>query len=275
MTAESVADGVVPVIGVEGAVKTYVSKAARLGFGATTEVHAVRGVDLNIYPDEIVALVGESGSGKSTLARMIMGIEEPTGGAVRFLGEDVYGMSSSRRREFRSEVQMVFQDPFASLNPRMKVKDLIGEAWDINGRGFGGHDRQTGVSKLVEAVGLNENQLNRFPSAFSGGQRQRIAIARALAVDPSVMVCDEPVSALDVSVQAQILNLLKDLQESQNLAMLFISHDLSVVRQVANRVYVMQEGEIAESGDIDAIFDDPQHDYTKALLRASPGQRLA
>jgi ABC-type glutathione transport system ATPase component len=262
------------VISVERASKTFVQKKSTLSWRKPAEIRAVRGVTMDIRQHEIVALVGESGSGKSTLARMIMGVEVPTGGRITFLGEDIETMSAARRRKFRGEVQLVFQDPFASLNPRMKVMDLIGEAWDIHGHGFRGLSKDSGVAALVEAVGLNLNQLDRYPSSFSGGQRQRIAVARALAIDPTVLVCDEPVSALDVSVQAQILNLLMDLQEHFSLSMLLISHDLSVVRQVATRVYVMSEGEIVEFGTVDSIFEEPQHEYTQALLKASPGQRL-
>lgn len=263
-----------PLIDVEDVEMAFYSGRSSRRRDTSNVVHAVRGVNLQVFSNESVALVGESGSGKSTLARIILGIEQPTVGSVRFQGEDVYSMSASRRRLFRGEIQMVFQDPFASLNPRMKVRDLIGEAWDIQGTGFGGPDREAGVAELVQAVGLNMNHLDRFPSAFSGGQRQRIAIARALAIDPSALVCDEPVSALDVSVQAQILNLLKDLQGEHQLTLLLISHDLTVVRQVADRVYVMQNGKIVESGSVEAVLDDPQHEYTQTLLRSSPGQKL-
>jgi oligopeptide transport system ATP-binding protein len=232
-------------------------------------VSAVDGVSLELRRGEVLGIVGESGCGKSTLARMLVGLERPDRGRLVYRGQDV---TAGRRRDrwlLRDGVQMIFQDPYASLDPRMTVLDIVAEPLAATGSGTRA-SRRDRVASLLGLVGLSADMLNRYPHQFSGGQRQRIGIARALALDPDVLICDEPVSALDVSVQAQVINLLADLQRRLGVAIVFIAHDLSVVQHVADRVAVMYLGRIAETGDTTTIYDRPAHPYTQALLSAIP-----
>lgn len=232
-------------------------------------VRAVDGLTFQIREGETLGLVGESGCGKSTTARAIVGLVKPTGGTIRLQGESIGGLSDRSMLPHRRVVQMVFQDPFASLNPRMTVGGIIGEPMRVHGLASG-KDCKLEVLRLMELVGLNPRFLNRYPHEFSGGQRQRIGIARALAVDPKLILCDEPVSALDVSIQAQIINLMMDLQQRLGLSYLFIAHDLSVVRHIADRVGVMYLGRIVELADASELYANPVHPYTEALLSAVP-----
>jgi len=228
---------------------------------------AVENVTMDIYKGEILSLVGESGSGKTTLGRTVSRLYTKTNGDILFNGKPVedYG-----RKEFTKKVQMIFQDPQASLNPRMTVGDIIAEGIDIHKLASSKQERMEKVYKLLEIVGLNREHASRFPHEFSGGQRQRIGIARALAVDPEVLVCDEPISALDVSIQAQVVNLLKELQSERNLTLLFIAHDLSMVKYISDRVAVMYRGKVVELGTPEAVYGDPVHSYTKSLISAVP-----
>ncbi|EMB18453.1 ABC transporter ATP-binding protein [Rhodopirellula europaea] len=232
-------------------------------------IRAVDGVSFDIAKGETLGLVGESGCGKSTTARAIINLVHPTSGDVQVDGKSIAGLSDKEMLPYRRRVQMVFQDPFASLNPRMTVGGIIGEPLTVH-KLASGKDRQLEVLRLMELVGLNPRFLNRYPHEFSGGQRQRIGIARALAVQPDLILCDEPVSALDVSIQAQIINLMMDLQQRLGVAYLFIAHDLAVVRHIATRVGVMYLGRIAELGTAEELYADPKHPYTEALLSAVP-----
>lgn len=235
--------------------------------GPVATVRAVDDVSFSVRRGEIFAIVGESGSGKSTTARVVLGLEEPTSGTVRFAGDDLRALRGRRLKEARRQLQVVFQDPDGSLDPRMKVGDIISEPLRIHGVGNRRHRRERAVA-MIERVGLQWEHADRYPRQFSGGQRQRIAIARSLALDPQLLICDEPVTALDVSVQAQILNLLQDIQSEERLAYLFIAHDLSVVRQIADRVAVMYLGQMVEVADATAFFERPHHPYSVALLSA-------
>jgi peptide/nickel transport system ATP-binding protein/oligopeptide transport system ATP-binding protein len=234
------------------------------------EVKAVDGVSFSVEPGQTVGLVGESGSGKTTIGRALMRLVPATGGSVTFEGRDILSMSEGQFRPFRRRMQIIFQDPFGSLNPRMTIGGIVGEALEIHFRQMSVSQRRDRVADLLRQVGLKPEMMGRYPHEFSGGQRQRIGIARALAVEPDFIVCDEPVSALDVSVQAQIVNLLQDLQAQLGIAYLFIAHDLAVVEHISDHVLVMHHGKIVESASAEAIYHDPQHDYTKKLLAAVP-----
>ncbi|MBD3264329.1 MAG: dipeptide ABC transporter ATP-binding protein [Candidatus Omnitrophica bacterium] len=252
---------------VENVVKHFpVKKSFR---GDKAFVHALDGVSFEIARGETVGLVGESGCGKSTLARIISGLLGPDSGNVYFEGEDITGFRKKSSKVFRKEIQMIFQDPYASLNPRMKAGDIIGEGLAIH-KMYIGKEKQNRVKELLEIVGLNPEFSNRYPHQFSGGQRQRVGIARALSLQPKLIIADEPISALDVSIQAQILNLLTGLQEEFSLAYLFIAHDLRVVKHISDRVIVMYLGEIMEAASCEDIYSHPFHPYTEALLSAIP-----
>ena len=234
------------------------------------DVKAVDDVSFTIETGTTVGLVGESGSGKSTIGKTILKLVSATSGQILFDGRDILPMSESEFRPLRREVQMIFQDPFGSLNPRHTIFQIVGEALEIHFPAMNRGERRERVNELMKQVGLKPEMMERYPHEFSGGQRQRIGIARALAVKPKFIVCDEPVSALDVSVQAQIVNLLQDLQAELGLTYLFIAHDLAVVEHMSDHVLVMYRGKIVESASADAIYADPQHDYTKKLLAAVP-----
>jgi len=238
--------------------------------GKNQILKAVDDVSLDIYKGETLGLVGESGCGKSTFGRTVIQLYEPTEGRIVYDGREINGsLPSAERHGFTRKMQMIFQDPYASLNPRMKVMDIIAEGMDAHGI-FKGQERKKKVIELLETVGLSEEHANRFPHEFSGGQRQRVGIARALAVDPEFIICDEPISALDVSIQAQVINLLKELQKKRNLTYLFIAHDLSMVKHISDRIGVMYLGSMVELADSETLFDDPVHPYTQALLSAIP-----
>ena len=263
---------------VSNLVKVYPLGESAFGGGAKGEVRAVDGVSFAIESGETLGLVGESGSGKSTLGRLILRLILPTSGSVRFNGVDVLGASRGDLRKLRRDMQIIFQDPFGSLDPRMTVEQIVAEPFDIHGLdpspamadGKWQMAERTRVMELLRAVGLDESAMRRYPHEFSGGQRQRIGIARALALRPKFIVCDEPVSALDVSVGAQIVNLLAQLQRDFGLTYLFISHSMPVVRYLATRIAVMQKGKIVEVGDTDRITTAPEHPYTRQLLEATP-----
>jgi len=233
-------------------------------------VHAVKDVSLEIASGEIFGLVGESGCGKSSLGKAIIRLEVPASGKVVFKENDVSKLKGSELKNYRQEVQMVFQDPYGSLNPRMKVGNAIIDVLEVHRIGKNTTERRERVAELFDAVGLDPDWAWRYPHEFSGGQRQRICIARALALNPDLLVADEPVSALDVSIQAEILELLEELRATRGLAFLFVSHDLAVVRNVCDRVAVMYNGEIVEMGDVADVIDNPQHEYTRKLLAAVP-----
>ncbi|EOS8046637.1 ATP-binding cassette domain-containing protein [Enterococcus hirae] len=239
--------------------------------GKKNEVHAVNDISFHIYEGETFGLVGESGSGKSTTGRTVIRLNEPTDGEIFFDGKDVTKLKGKQEMaKFRREVQMIFQDPYASLNPRMKVRDIIAEGIDVNGLVKSPEERSEKVDELLRTVGLNPSHGTRYPHEFSGGQRQRIGIARALAVNPRFIICDEPISALDVSIQAQVVNLLQDLQKQQQLTYLFIAHDLSMVKHISDRIGVMHNGLLLEMGTSDEIYHHGVHPYTESLLSAIP-----
>jgi oligopeptide transport system ATP-binding protein len=234
------------------------------------QVKAVDGVSFELHKGETLGIVGESGCGKSTLGRVLMRLEEPTAGSVNFDGVEMFEQSGAAMRRLRRDIQIIFQDPYTSLNPRKTVGDIIGEPFEIHKDVVPKGGREKAVRDLLDVVGLNPEHINRYPHQFSGGQRQRIGIARGIALRPKVLICDEPVSALDVSVQAQVVNLLEELQKEMGLAYLFIAHDLSVVRHISDRVGVMYLGKMVELGTEDEVYERPTHPYTQALLSAVP-----
>ncbi len=236
--------------------------------GKNADLKAVDHVSFDIYKGETVGLVGESGCGKSTMGRCMIRLYEPTAGEVIYDGKDITKLSKAEQKEFCQKVQMIFQNPYASLNSRMTVKEIVGEG--LIQHGMSKKDADARVEKLLRTVGLNKDHMSRFPHEFSGGQRQRIGIARALSVDPDFIICDEPISALDVSVQAQVINMLKELQEERGLTYLFIAHDLSVVKYISDRVIVMYLGTVVETAETEELYGNTMHPYTKALLSAIP-----
>ena len=256
-----------PLVRVRNLKKYFPVKA---GIGKKRWVKAVDGVSFDLRPGETLGLVGESGCGKSTTGRAILRLIEPTEGEIHFRGEDVRAMDRNALRGLRRRAQIVFQDPFSSLNPRMTVAQMLDEVLRVHGLGGNRDGRRRRIRELLDRVGLLPEHGERYPHEFSGGQRQRIGIARALSVEPDFIVCDEPVSALDVSVQAQVINLLEDLQEELGLTYLFIAHDLAVVEHVSDRVAVMYLGRIVEEAPVDVLYRDPKHPYTRALLSAAP-----
>ncbi|HTW71224.1 MAG TPA: dipeptide ABC transporter ATP-binding protein [Acetobacteraceae bacterium] len=258
-----------PLLEVENLAKHYESRSGLILGSAVGVVRAVDGISFALAPGETLALVGESGCGKSTTARLVLRLIDPTAGSIRFEGADITTLTGAALRRLRRRMQIVFQDPFASLNPRMRVGEIVEEPLIVHGIGDR-TARRARVRDLLQLVGLSAYHVERYPHEFSGGQRQRIGIARALAVEPALVVCDEPVSALDVSIQAQVVNLLKDLQERLGLAYLFIAHDLAVVKHMADRVAVMYLGQIVELASKDSLFADPRHPYTRTLLAAIP-----
>ena len=250
-----------PLLRVEGLRKRY---------GRGKDAHlALDDVSFDVHQGEILGLVGESGSGKSTLIRCLVGLEQEDAGSIRYDGIDPVTAGRDDLRRYRREVQMVFQDPYSSLDPRMSVQEILEEPMLVIG-GFSAAERRSRINELIDMVGLLPEHLSRHPRHFSGGQRQRIAIVRSLVVGPRVLLCDEPVSALDVSVQAQVLNLIKDMQRQLDLTVLFVSHDLAVVKYLCTRLVVLDKGVIAETGTVPAIYDDPRHPYTQALMEAVP-----
>jgi len=259
----------VPLVEIRNLSKVFVSGETALS-RRKAEVRAVEDVSLDIHAGETLGLVGESGSGKSTLGRLILRLIEPTSGTVRFDGHDLFAISRPEMRTLRRDLQIIFQDPFGSLDPRMRVADLIAEPLVIHGQGGSRRERNDRVAELLRIVGLGASARDRYPHEFSGGQRQRIVIARALALRPKFIVCDEPVSALDVSVGAQIVNLLAQLQRDFGLTYLFISHSMPIVRYLSTRIAVMYRGKILEVGSTEEITSTAQHNYTKALLSATP-----
>lgn len=268
MAVDRAAPGGPPLLVARDIVKHFVAKRSLFG-RPTSLVRAVDGVSLEVRAGETLALVGESGCGKSTVGRLVLGLIEPTRGTVELAGVTMPGADSAGLRRVRASAQLIFQDPYASLNPRMTIGDTLGEPLLLH-TDMSWADRRTRVAELLQLVGLKPEHVQRYPHEFSGGQRQRIAIARALAVSPRLVVCDEPVSALDVSIRSQILNLLKDLQQRLGLAYLFISHDLAVVKHIADRIAVMYLGRIVETAPAARVFYEPRHPYTRALLSAIP-----
>jgi oligopeptide transport system ATP-binding protein len=259
-----------PILEVRDLVKHFPVRVGVLFKHTIGHVRAVDGVSFDLRRGETLGVVGESGCGKSTLAQVLMRLEPPTAGTVRFDGRDIFALRGGELRRLRRSIQIVLQDPYTSLNPRMTVGDIVGEPYEIHPEVAPKGSRRTKVRELLDVVGLNPEHINRYPHQFSGGQRQRIGIARALALRPDVIICDEPVSALDVSIQAQVMNLLGQLQSDFGLSYVFIAHDLSVVRHLSDRVAVMYLGKIVEVGTEEQIYANPTHPYTQALLSAVP-----
>ena len=259
-----------PILRVEGLKKHYPLTQGILFKKQIGSVKAVDGLNLDLMRGETLGLVGESGCGKSTVARTLLRLVEPTAGKVLYNGQNIFEFGKRDMRRLRRQIQIIFQDPYASLNPRMTVGDIVGEPWQIHSDVVPKADRSRRVQELLDRVGLNPDFVNRYPHQFSGGQRQRIGIARALALNPDIIICDEPVSALDVSVQAQVINLLEEIQDEFRLSYIFIAHDLSVVRHISDRVAVMYLGQIVEIGNEAEIYQNPTHPYTQALLSAVP-----
>jgi oligopeptide transport system ATP-binding protein len=250
-------------------VKHFPIKSGLLVDRTVDYVRAIDGISFEVRKGETLGLVGESGSGKSTACRAVLQLLEPTSGSVKFEGQEIAGLSRRELRPLRREMQMIFQDPYASLNPRKRVGQIVGDQLKIQ-KVASGKELRTRVQALLERVGLSPEHYNRFPHEFSGGQRQRIGIARALALEPKLVVCDEPVSALDVSIQAQIVNLLDDLQDEMGLTYVFVAHDIGVVRHISDRIAVMNQGKIVETGNADQVCENPKDAYTKKLLSAVP-----
>jgi len=264
------ADVTVPLLSVRDLTKHFPIAGGPLGVRTAGQVRAVDGISFDVASGETLALVGESGCGKSTTGRMLLRLTEPSSGQIAFDGVNLLDLGRAGMRRLRREIQIVFQDPYASLSPRLRVEDIVAEPLDVHGLCASAAARRARVVELLRLVGLDEVHLRRYPFEFSGGQRQRIAIARALAPNPRLIVADEPVSALDVSIQAQVVNLMQDLQERLELSYVFISHDLAVVRHIAHRVAVMYLGRLVEVADTEALFNAPHHPYTQALLSAAP-----
>jgi oligopeptide transport system ATP-binding protein len=258
-----------PLLEVTDLVKHFPIKKGLLIDREVDQVRAVDGVSFSVSRGQTLGLVGESGSGKSTVCRAMLQLLKPTSGSVRFEGEEIAGLSRRRLRPLRREMQMIFQDPYASLNPRKRVGQIVGDPLKLEGVASGGKLR-TQVQELLERVGLSPEHYDRYPHEFSGGQRQRIGIARAITLKPKLVVADEPVSALDVSIQAQIINLLDDLQDELGLTYVFVAHDIGVVRHISDRIAVMHNGKIVETGTADQVCEQPRHEYTKQLLAAVP-----
>jgi oligopeptide transport system ATP-binding protein len=258
-----------PLLEVEDLVKHFPVKRGILIDREVDQVRAVDGISFSVGRGETLGLVGESGSGKSTACRAVLQLIKPTSGSIRFEGREIAGLGRRAMRPLRREMQMIFQDPYASLNPRKRIGQIVGDPLKLQGVARG-TDLRRQVQELLERVGLSSEHYNRFPHEFSGGQRQRIGIARALALKPKLVICDEPVSALDVSIQAQIVNLLDDLQDELGLAYLFVAHDIGVVRHISDRIAVMHDGKIVEQGTADEICERPKDEYTKKLLAAVP-----
>jgi oligopeptide transport system ATP-binding protein len=266
---ETNAGGNGPLLEVTDLVKHFPIKRGILIDREVDQVRAVDGVSFKIERGETLGLVGESGSGKSTVCRAVLQLIEPTSGSIEFEGRAIAGLGRRQMRPLRREMQMIFQDPYASLNPRKRVGQIVGDPLKRQGIASGS-DLRRQVQELLERVGLSSEHYNRFPHEFSGGQRQRIGIARALSLKPKLVICDEPVSALDVSIQAQIVNLLDDLQDEFGLAYLFVAHDIGIVRHISDRIAVMNEGKLVEQGTADQVCESPKDDYTKKLLAAVP-----
>lgn len=261
-----------PLLEVKNLKQYFPIKGGLLG-RTVNHVKAVDDISFEVYEGETVSIVGESGCGKSTTGRAILRLDEPTAGEVNFDGENLLSLNKSKMRKKRKDLQIIFQDPYASLNPRQTVSQIIEEVFEIQNL-VPRKDRRQKVIELLETVGIGAHQIDRYPHEFSGGQRQRIGIARALSVDPKLIICDEAVSALDVSIQAQVLNLLKELQRKFQLTYLFISHDLGVVRHISDRIIVMYLGKIVEISETNSLFENPQHPYTRALLSAIPSMNF-
>ncbi|NYI68874.1 ABC transporter ATP-binding protein [Spelaeicoccus albus] len=261
-----------PLLELDG-VKQHYPLPRRMPFAPRKSVRALDGVDLTVRGGETLGVIGESGCGKSTLARVIAGLDRPTEGRVLFRGQDINALRGAERKEMRRNIQLIFQDPFSALNPRKKVGELVAEPFRIHRNLLPSGRRRAKVAELMELVGLKPEHMNRYPHQFSGGQQQRIGIARGIALNPDLLVCDEAVSALDVSVRAQIVNLLQDLQRELDLSFVFIAHDLQIVRHMADRVATMYLGRVVELGDYSDVYDTTGHPYTKALLAAAPELR--